>query len=192
MKIEILGISEVRWTGADKVTDEDGCFIYSGGEKAEKGVGVMLATETAKSLKGYWGISERVILVKLEGKPINVNIIQAYAPTTESTEEEIEKFYEDLNKAKLQCKNHEVIITMGDLNAKVGRGRGDVVGPYGLGTRNERGEKWIDWCEENRLMIVNTWFRQHPRRLYTWKSPGDLYRNQIDYITVNKRFRTQF
>ena len=89
-----------------------------------------------------------------------------------------------------QCKNHEFTIVMGDLNAKVGRGReGNIVGPYGLGVRNERGDKWVDWCQDHNRVIMNTWFRHHPRHLYTWKSPGDNVRNQIDYITVNARFR---
>lgn len=79
---------------------------------------------------------------------------------------------------------------MGDLNAKIGHGsEGQVVGPFGLGERNERGDKWVEWCEVHNQIIVNSWFRHHPRYLWTWKSPGDLYRNQIDYITINSRYR---
>lgn len=80
---------------------------------------------------------------------------------------------------------------MGGLNSKVGRGRvGDTVGAFGLGDRNDRGDMWIEWCEEYNRMIVNTWFRLHPRRLYTWKSPRDNYINQIHYTTKNNRFRS--
>ena len=79
---------------------------------------------------------------------------------------------------------------MGDMNAKVGRGRyGRTVGSYGIGDRNERGTRWIEWCEAKGMFIVNTWFKEHPRRIYTWKSPGDRARNQIDYITINERFK---
>ena len=79
---------------------------------------------------------------------------------------------------------------MGDLNAKIGQGNeGGVVGPCGLGQRNERGDRLYEWCAENEQVITNTWFKHHPRYLYTWKSPGDHYRNQIDYITINNRFR---
>ena len=79
---------------------------------------------------------------------------------------------------------------MGDLNAKLGNERvEDIVGPFGLGERNERGDRWAEWCIENEQVVLNTWFRQPPRRLYTWMSPGDRVRNQIDYITINKRFR---
>ena len=79
---------------------------------------------------------------------------------------------------------------MGDLNAKIGKGSfNQIVGPFGLGTRNDRGDKFLDWCVRNEQVITNTWFKQHPRRLYTWTSPGDRTRNQIDYVTINQRFR---
>ena len=122
-----------------------------------------------------------------------MSIIQVYAPTSEHTDEEIEAFYEDIDKAKRQCKSQEIVLVMGDLNAKVGKGKmGNTVGPHGLGTINERGQRLIEWCQENNQNIMNTWFQHHPRRLYTWISPGDRTRNQIDYITVNQRFRNTF
>ena len=79
---------------------------------------------------------------------------------------------------------------MGDLNAKVGKDKyEDIVGSHGMGERNERGDKWIEWCKETNLVILNTWFQQHPRRLWTWKSPGGNVKNQNDYVTINKRYR---
>ena len=77
-----------------------------------------------------------------------------------------------------------------DLNAKVGRGKySDIVGQHSLGERNERGETWIQWCEQNDQVITNTFFAHHPRRLWTWRSPDNKHKNQIDFITVNRRFR---
>lgn len=79
---------------------------------------------------------------------------------------------------------------MGDFNAKVGNERvDDIVGPHGLGALNERGSRLIDWCQRNDFSITNTWFKNHPRRQWTWKSPGDRTRNKIDYILIHKRFR---
>jgi len=81
-------------------------------------------------------------------------------------------------------------MVIGDLNAKVGKGvESQVVGPYGLGVRNDRGERWVEWCSKNRFTIANTWFCNHPKRLWTWTSPGGLVRNQIDDIAVDQRFR---
>ena len=128
--------------------------------------------------------------MKIAAKPVGLNIIQVYAPTTDYSDEDIEAFYEQVDSARSQCKPEEITLVVGDLNAKVGRGRsGEVVGNYGLGQRNERGDRWMEWCESWEQIIMNTFFRHHPRHLYTWKSPGDRVRNQIDYITVNRRFR---
>lgn len=190
MEINILGLCEMRWLGAGSLISEDVSIIYSGGDQQRNGIGIILDQKRARSVKGFWSISDRVLLVKLEGQPININIIQVYAPTSESTEEEIQKFYNDLNTAMRQCKHHEVNIVMGDLNAKVGEEQDtDVTGKFGLGRRNERGEMLVDWARNNNMIIGNTWCHQHPRRLWTWKSPDNKTRNQIDYIMINKRFK---
>ena len=76
------------------------------------------------------------------------------------------------------------------MNAKIGKEKyGSVVGRYGVGERNKRGTHPINFCEENKLVIMNTFFKQHSRRLYTWKSPGDGYKNQNDYLMINERYK---
>ena len=114
---------------------------------------------------GHWPVSDRILVIKLRGQHFNISIIQVYAPTSQSSESDIDNFYDDLDKAKDHCKSQEIIIIMGDLNAKVGEGRFDnVVGEYGLGQRNERGERFIEWSKANNQIISNTWFKNHPRR----------------------------
>ena len=190
LQLNILGICETRWTDAGSFRSDKFTIIYSGGMKHEKGVGILIDKNISKSILGYWAISDRILLVKLKGHPFNISIIQVYAPTAECDEEEINQFYNMIEMAKEHCKSQEVVIIMGDLNAKVGEGKhNDVVGMHGLGERNERGQKWIDWCAANNQIITNTWFKQHPRRKWTWKSPGGQFRNQIDYIAIGKRFR---
>ena len=76
LNLDILGLSEVRWKGAGELIDKDIRFIYSGGETHHKGVGIMMSPKVAKSVIGYWAVSERILLVKLAGKQINLNIIQ--------------------------------------------------------------------------------------------------------------------
>ena len=186
LKINILGISETRWLKNGNFIIDDFKMIYSGGDKHERGVGLLLDQYISKCVLGYWTVSDRVLLVKIQGHPFNIAIIVVYAPTTGSTEEEIDAFYETLEEAKSQCKPNEVNIIIGDLNAKVGSETdGRTVGPHGTGERNERGEKWVQWCDSKNMIIMNTWFKEHPRRLYIWKSPGDCSRNQIDYIAIN-------
>ena len=73
---------------------------------------------------------------------------------------------------------------------RVGKLReGHIVGEHGLGIPNERGETFVRWCQANEQVIANTWFEQHPRKLWTWKSPDNVTKIQIDYITINNRFR---
>ncbi|MCT5353407.1 hypothetical protein LZK34_32795 [Pseudomonas aeruginosa] len=79
---------------------DDKTIIFSGGERCQHGVGVILDKERSKSVMGFWAISERIVLVKLKGQPFNLSIIQVYAPTSEHTDEEMEAFYEDLEKAR--------------------------------------------------------------------------------------------
>jgi len=190
MEINIMGLCEVRWTGAGVITSDHCKIIYSGGDKHERGVGIILDNERGMALKGYWAISDRVLLVRLNGKPFDISVIQVYAPTSNSTEEEVETFYNELELAKSYCKSQDILIVQGDFNAKVGnQSEEKTAGPYGLGERNERGEKLIEWATVNNMMITNTWFKQHPRRQWTWKSPGGEVKNQIDYILINTRFR---
>ena len=103
---------------------------------------------------------------------------------------EIYIFYKTLGKAKAQCKSDEINIIMGDLNARAGRGQdGKAVGEFGAEERNERGDRWVEWCEADKMVIMNTWFKEHPKKIYTWKIPGDRLRNQIDYLSINHRFQ---
>ena len=165
-------------------------FFYSGGERHERGVGVLMKKRLGNLVKGFWPVSERVIMIKIESKPVSLNIIQVYAPTADQEEEVIEEFYEQMDRARRKCKPGEVTVVMDDLNAKIGRGRsGNIVGDFGLGERNERGDRLVEWCSGWDQVVLNTFFRHPPRHLYTWKSPGDRYRNQIDFITINQRFR---
>lgn len=85
-------------------------------------------------------------------------------------------------------------MVISDLNAKIGSGaEGDLIGAHGLGTRNTRGDRLVQFCVENNFLIANTLFKQHPRRLYTWTSPQHtpekIVRNQIDFIMVAPVFR---
>ena len=190
MNLDAIGVSEVRWTGVGHIASDGWTFYYSGGERHEAGVGILLGREMARAVVGCWQVSKRVILVKIAAKPVGLNLIQVYAPTTDYSDREVDEFYEQVDSVRRQCKAEELTIVMGDLNAKVGKGRsGTVVGEFGLGERNERGDRWMEWCESWDQVIMNTWFKHHARHLYTWKSPGDRARNQIDYVSVNRRFR---
>ena len=124
-----------------------------------------------------------MISVRFQGKPFNISIIQVYAPTSNAEEAEVEWFYEDLQDLLKQTPKKDVLFIIGVWNAKVGsQETPGVTGNFGLGVQNEAGQRIIDFCQENTLVIANTFFQQHKRRLYTWTSPDGQYQNQIDYI----------
>ena len=127
-----------------------------------------------------------MISVCFQGKPLNIMVIEVYASI--SNTEEAEQFYEDLQDLLELTPKIDVIFTIGHWNAKVGsQETPGVTGKFGLGMRNEAGQRLVEFCQENALVIANTLFQQHKRRLYTWTSPDGQHRNQIDYILCSQR-----
>ena len=109
--------------------------------------------------------------------------IQVYAPTSKAEEAEVEWFYEDLQDLLELTPKKDVLFIIGDWNAKIGsQETPGVTGKFDLGIQNEAGKRLIEFCQENALVIANTVFQQHKRRLYTWTSPDGQHQNQIDYI----------
>ena len=128
-----------------------------------------------------------MISVRFQGKPFNITGIQAYAPTRNTEEAEVERFYEDLQDLLELTPKKEVLFFIGDWNEKVeSQETPGVTGKFGLGIRNKAGRRLIEFCQHNALVIANTLFQQHKRRLYTWTSPDGQHRNQIDYIFAAK------
>ena len=110
-----------------------------------------------------------MISVRFQGKPFSIMIIQAYAPTSNAEEAEGEWFYEDLQDLLELTPEKDVLLIIGDWNAKVGsQETPGVTGNFGLGVRNEAGQRLIEFCQENALVIAKNLFQQHKRRLCTW------------------------
>ena len=113
-----------------------------------------------------------MISVHFQGKPYNITVIQVYVPTSNAEEAEVEQLYEDLQDLLELIPKKDVLFIIGDWNAKVGsQETPGVTGKFGLGIRNEAGQRLIAFCQKNALVIANTLFQQHKRRLYIWTSP---------------------
>ena len=122
-----------------------------------------------------------MISVCFQCKPFNITVIQVYALTSNAEESEVEWFYDDLQDLIELIPPKNVLFITGDWNAKVGSQEIlGVTGKFGLGVQNEAGQRLTEFCQENTLVITNTLFQQHKRRLYTWTSPDGQHRNQID------------
>ena len=109
-----------------------------------------------------------MISVHFQGKPFNIMVIQVYALSSNAEEAEVEWFYEDLQDFLELIPKKDILFIIGDWNAKVGSQETPrLIGKFGLGVPNEAGQRLIEFCQENTLIIANTLFQQHKRRLYT-------------------------
>ena len=188
-KCDDLGIAEMRWTRTGEMNG--GKVIWSGEEKEHtKGVGFLLNPSARASLLGYKPVNPRIILARFEGNPMNMSVIQVYAPTAESTEEEIDKFYEALESTMAEIPRKDIRIIVGDWNAKIGKdntGWERIMQKHGFGEQNERGEKLLEFALKHDMLICNTRFEQADQRKWTWRSPDGKHRNMLDTVLVDVR-----
>ena len=195
-RIEILGISECRWTNSDKIKLATGeTIIYSGRDDNIHlhGVAIMLSPKANAALIDWSPINERIIMARFYSKHIKLTVIHAYCPTNDSENEEKDNFYELLSETIQKVNKHDMLIVTGDFNAKVGNQPNpyhEVMGKYGIGERNNNGERLCDFCAEHELIITGTLFPHKDIHKLTWVSPDNRTVNQIDHTLINKKFRT--
>ena len=121
-----------------------------------------------------------------------ITLIQVCAWTSNVEEIEIEQFYEDLQDLLELTSKKDVLFIIRDWNAKVeSQEIPGVTGKFGFGVQNEAGQRLTEFCQENILVLINTLFQEHKRKLYTWTSPDGQYQNQIDYILCSQKWRAQ-
>ena len=191
-RYDIVGISEVRWTGKGETPSGD--FIWSGEESTHtRGVGLLLSNQAKKALIGYNPISSRIITARFNASPFKITLIHVYAPTSSSSEDDIEAFYSDIDEVLSETDKKDFLILTGDWNAKIGSDNKDwksVMGRYGYGDRNERGERLLEFATVHNLYVCNTRFEQKPERKWTWASPDGIHKNMIDLILIQQRWKT--
>ena len=168
--------------------NSDDHYIYYCGQESltRNGVAVIANKRVQNAVLGCNLKNDRIISVHFQGKPFNIMVIQVYAPNSNAEEAEFERFYEDLQDLwELTAKKDAL------WNAQVGsQETHGVTGKFGLGVRNEAGQRLIEFCQENTLVIANTLSEKHKRRLYTWTSPDGQHWHQIDCILCSQRWRS--
>ena len=176
VNINILAISELKWTIVGEFNSDDH-YIYDCGQESlrRNGVTIMANKRIQNAVLGCNLKNDRMISVHFQGKPFNITVIQVYAPI--SNAEEVEQFYEDLHtrpfrtNTQKRCPSHYRGL---ECKSRKSRNTG-VTGKFGPGVQNEARQTLIEFCQENSLVIANTLFQQHKRRLYTWTSPDGQY-----------------
>ena len=187
IKYSIIGLSEVRKIGENIIEKTNGDILYYVGKtKGQKGVGFLVHKRYKHQIKEFIGISERIALLRMEVSNKQTTIIQIYAPTEASTDEEIESFYRELDDTINKYKSQKMFV-IGDFNSKVGEKKEEEkhLGPYGIGIRNKRGDRLVQFAQEQDLYILNTFFKKPLSAKWTWKSPDGRTKNEIDFILSN-------
>ena len=168
VNVNILGIGELKWTGMGEFNSDDHYIYYCGQESLRRnGVAIMVNKRVLNAVLGCNLKNDRMISVHLQGKPFNITVIQVYAPPSNAEETEVEQYYKDLQDL-LELTPQKDVFIIEDWNAKVGSQEiAGVTGRFGLGVQNEAGQRLIEFCQENALVIANILFQKHKRRLYT-------------------------
>ncbi|XP_066998280.2 craniofacial development protein 2-like, partial [Anabrus simplex] len=192
LKLDVVGIREVRWEEEHDFWSGSYRIINTKSNRGNAGVGTIMNKKIRQRVSYKDQHSKRIIVVKIDTKPVPTTLVQVHMPTSSADDEEIERIYEEIEDLIQYVKGDENVIVMGDRNAVVGQGReGNTVGEFRLGQRNERGSRLVEFCTDPNLVLANTWFKHHKRWLYTWTRLGDTGRYHIDFIMIRQRFRNQ-
>ena len=190
---DIIGISEARLIGSGTLTTDEGHKIYySGHDKYHKeGTAFIVHKNVSRSIMSYLPVSSRLITIRVSAKPFNITIIEAYAPTSEATEQDIDNFYDSLSLTMKKVPKQDILILVGDFNAKIGvdaySNWSGTIGKFGLGSTNDRGLRLLEFAKYNGLVVSNTFQPHKLSRKATWHSPDGKTHNMIDYIMINRR-----
>ena len=161
VNVDIIGISELKWTGMGEFNSDDHYIYYCGQESLRlNGVAIMDNKRVQNAVLGCNLKNDRMISVRFQGKPFNITVIQVSASTSNAEEAEVEWFYEDLQDLLELTPKKDVLFIIGDWNEKVGsQETPGVTGKFGIGVWNEAGQRLIEFCQENTLVIANTLFQ---------------------------------
>ena len=219
--VSIAAIQETKWFGSDIWQADDYTFLHSGrplpnnGESAmrNEGVGIALNKEATKAWKEageVWdAVNSRIITARLrltkKGRKVRgmpretsnkfATIISVYAPTAKATPDTKQRFLNALQDTLDKTAPSDILLLLGDLNARVGSLGADedhwrgTLGKHGVGERNQAGEDLLEFCTVNQLSIMNTWFEKKRYHLETWTHPGTKRSHMIDYVIMRSSQR---
>ena len=198
-KLTILGISKARWLGSGQRRLASGeMLLFSGHEDDDaphtQGVALMLSKTAQGALIGWEAHGPRILAASFRTKKrsINIDVIQCYAPTNESESDDKDAFYDRLLAVVQDRPKKNIVILMGDFNAKIGSdnsGYEEIMGKQGIGEMNDNGERFADLCATTNLAIGGSLFPHKNIHKATWVSPDLRTENQIDHVCVSKKFR---
>ncbi|EDO41949.1 predicted protein [Nematostella vectensis] len=188
-QLDILGISECRWTGSGKqVTNNGSAIIWSGHpHRHEREVAIIVSKAKLKTLLEWEPISDRLIRARFNSKHSKLTILQCYAE-----EEDKDEWYEELQVAVPRVPRHDLLLIMGDINAKAASDNTNferAMEKHGCGVMNDNGRRFAEFCLKNNCIIGGTIFPHKNLHKVTWNSPDGHTKNQIDHVAINGKWR---
>lgn len=189
IKYDIVGLSEVKREDEEILETTDFTLCTKTNTRRRGSIGFIVRKKW--KIKQFTALNDRVAALVINVNEKTFGFLQCYAPTSAAKDDEIDEFYMTVIKGLKEVESCDWSIVMGDWNAKVGEcgSDTDVMGKFGFGTRNERGEKLIRFARTNKLFIANSMFEKNQKRRSTW-SLGKAS-NEIDFIMIKndqKRF----
>ena len=174
---DIIGLAETRWKNCNELITEEGHkIIYSEQEKYhQQGIAFILRKELTSTILNYKIISSRIILIRLAVQPVNMTIIQIYAPTSDYYDEDIEIFYEEIEKTMTETNKKYILIIQSDWNSIVGNSNkewNNKVGKFAFSKTNSRGIRLLEFATTHTFTLANTLHPQKDSRNATWHSPN--------------------
>ncbi|KAJ4426527.1 hypothetical protein ANN_27341 [Periplaneta americana] len=195
-KLDILGVSEIRWKDFGMLnTKNENVFLYSGVSEENThrdGVRLLMTKASYKCLIDWHPVSKRIMTARSKAKIRNITIAQCYAPTENSELRKKIEFYSSLRDTIKQISQKDIVILMGDFNAKVGdenEGVKHIVGIHGVGERNDNGNMFVELYADRDLIIGGTWFPHKRHHKVTWVSSDQQTENQIDHFAIKRSWR---
>ena len=164
LNVDVLGINELKWIGTGEINSDDHYIYYCGQERRRNEIAIVDIKRVLNTRLGCSLKNDRMISVHFQDKKFNIMVIQVCSPTGNAKDPEVEWFYEDLQDLLDLTPKKDVFFIIREWNAKVeSQEIPGVTGIFGLGVQNEAGQRLIEFCQENALVIANTLFQQHKR-----------------------------
>ncbi|XP_046399941.1 uncharacterized protein LOC124166455 [Ischnura elegans] len=186
LSVDILGVTETRWDGKGDFWSDEYRVIHSGDFHKRYGVAMMLRKEWGERVKFYNRFNGRLLLVRIGGEPTDTVLVQISMPTSEDPDEDCDRMYENLEEVIKTVNKEDNLIILGTWNAFVGEGKeGTIVGFFGHGKRDSRGEKLVEFCRKKEMSLVNTLFKQHYRANVIRR------KTEVDFILVREKYFAQ-
>ena len=191
-KTEVPELQEIHWQGQGRTDKHEYTVLYSGPENrtGQLGTGFVITSPMRNSLLEFEAVNDRICRIRIKGRYSNVTIISTHAPTEEKEEYKKEEFYDRLEEIYNNVQKYDIILIMGDFNAKIGKEKhlAKVAGKYTLHNEtNKNGNFLAQFAAMNKLFIKSTSFQHKKIHTGTWRIPGTSEVNQIDHLLISLR-----